>query len=1282
MNPELARKTIVETFRQKFDDARFLYFIRNLVNHLDESEDRKKTWTKQFIKAAFQDYVNHFTRIGTYADPAGELVDILVIYLRKETTLARGRVTLRNFVADYLATGHGQGKAAVMAAFVSPTEDDWRFSFVKLDFTFEKSELGFVNERIQLTPARRYSYLVGKHENCHTAQKQFLALLQMREVNPTVAQLEAAFSVEKVTKEFYDQYKDLYEQTRDALAAFLNAAPKIKAHFAERGIECDDFAKKLLGQIVFLYFLQKKGWFGVERGHKWGSGRKDFIRHLFTHRADYAHGPGQRKRPVNFFNDILEPLFYEAIAAPRTDEDHYYSRFDCKIPFLNGGLFEPLYGYNWVETEILLPDTLFANAEPTGEGDETGTGILDIFDRYNFTVNDAEPLEKEVAVDPEMLGLVFENLLPENIRHSSGTYYTPRVIVHYMCQQALLHYLTVRTGAVDDEAVPSPTGVGEGGRRPDEGHGEKSNQRLVSSATITKKDLALFLRLAERFTDFQAKETKKHADKRLPDSISANAARLDELLATIAVCDPAIGSGAFPVGMMHEIVRARVALTPCLNGGSVSPSPRLAGAEGPNGERAGVRCASLDELRNPQSANSNDRSPYHLKRHAIQHSLYGVDLDPGAVEIAKLRLWLSMVVDEDNITEIQPLPNLDYKIMQGNSLLEEFDGVRLLDEKLLQPPAVSREEEISEIKARIVAKSQELFALEAGQGISTQRKAQRLAITQEVHRLNKRLKDLSHPSDKSTSAQGELTQQTSWASLKRIQELHAQFFDENTRAEKDKLRRELDRLEWHFMEATLREQGRQEALAELKRASATHRKPFFLWRLQFGEVFQQRGGFDVVIANPPYVRQEEIKEFKPALKRSFECFTGTADLFVYFYERSVKLLRAGGAMALITSNKYYRAGYGEKLRGFLTRELTLQQLIDFGDAPVFEAIAYASIITGTRQTPVKDSAALGYTWDKEIDFDHIAQVIPERGQKIRQDELKPDCWRLESPSALRLLDKLRRNAKSLGEYVNGQFYYGLKTGLNEAFVVDRATRDRLIQEHKSSEEILKPFLRGRDVKRWRVEPEDLWLIFVPWHFPLHDDPKITGASEKSEFEFKKRFPAVYRHLLGFKNSLSARNAAETGIRYEWYALQRWGADYRGAFEQPKIIYPNICDRNDFAWDDSKFYANQKTFIITGGNKFLLGILNSTVVTWLFWRLIPRLQNDFFEPGAKFLREFPIPAATSEQQKSVERLVDRILAAKAKDASADVSQLEAEIDQLVYALYHLTPEEIQLVEAAK
>ena len=795
MNLDLARKTIAETFRQKFDDGRFLFFIRNLVNHLDES--KKQTWTLK--KAAFADFVNHFTRLGTYTDPRGEKIDVLVIHLHKETTLARGRVTLRNFVADYLASGHGQGKAAVIAAFVSPQEDDWRFSFVKLDYTFEKTELGLVAERLQLTPARRYSYLVGKNENCHTAQKQFLELLQTDHADPAVAALESTFSVEKVTKEFFEHYRDLFEHTRDALAKFLTTAPSVAAEFEQRGITNDDFAKKLLGQIVFLYFLQKKGWFGVARGQPWGRGKKDFIRHLFINRADYAHIPGGRQRPANFFNDILEPLFYEALAYPREADDHFYSRFDCRIPFLNGGLFEPLYGYKWVETDILLSDSLFSNDELSAEGD-TGTGILDVFDRYNFTVNEAEPLETEVAVDPEMLGKVFENLLPENNRHASGTYYTPRVIVHYMCQQALLRYLGAH--ALD----------------------------------IPADDLSLFLRLAERYADFEATDTKANADKRLPPTIAAAAPLLDQLLHTVTVCDPAIGSGAFPVGMMHEIVRARLALT----------TPLVKQGLG----------KALDD--------GEPRTAYGLKRHAIHHSLYGVDLDPGAVEIAKLRLWLSMVVDENEISEIQPLPNLDYKVMQGNSLLEEFEGIRLFDEKVLKVPDDDRERQIAELREKIRSLTAEGIRA-YGEG-GARGAAAKLSADRDIARVKKALDALLFNQIPETM---ELAAEESWRRLVRLQQLHADFFKESNRKKKEDLRAELETLEWDFMRETLREQGRESALAELERASAKHRKPFFLWWLHFSEIKQKRGGFDIVIMNPPYGAEFNEQE-KEILKIKYD----------------------------------------------------------------------------------------------------------------------------------------------------------------------------------------------------------------------------------------------------------------------------------------------------------------------------------------------------------------------------------------------------------------------------
>ncbi len=1157
MNPELARKIIGDTFKQGFDESRFHYFIRNLLNRIDET--KKQTWTLR--KAAFEDYVNHFTRLGTYTDPRGERIDVLVINLRKETTLARGRVTLRNFVADYLATGHGQGKAAVIAAFVSPSEEDWRFSFVKLDFTFEKTDLGFVAERALLTPARRYSYLVGKNENCHTAQKQFLELLQTDTADPTVAQLEAAFSVEKVTREFFDHYRDLFEKTRDALKNFLAKQPAITTHFAERGIDNDDFAKKLLGQIVFLYFLQKKGWFGVERGKPWGSGRKDFIRHLFSERAHFAHLVARKAgRESNFFNDILEPLFYDALSRPRLEEDHYYPSFDCRIPFLNGGLFEPLFGYKWEETDILLPDTLFSNSEENDEGD-IGTGVLDVFDRYNFTVNEAEPLEKEVAVDPEMLGKVFENLLPENVRHSSGTYYTPRVIVHYMCQQALLHYLAAR------------------------------------ASDIPQEDSALFLRLAERFADFEAKETKAHADKRLPETISQNATRVDDLLANVTVCDPAIGSGAFPVGMMHEIVRARMALTPSL-------------------EKQNAPAAKMD------------RSAYCLKRHAIHYSLYGVDLDPGAVEIAKLRLWLSMVVDEDDISDIQPLPNLDYKIMQGNSLLEEFDGVRLLDEKLLQPPDTARESELEETRARIARLSADAIRFHhAGNP------AQKLAAEQEIRRLKKRLEALVHPVEAKTSAQGELNQQNSWASLLRIQELHATFFNEDSRGKKEKLRKELDGFEWSFMEATLREQGREEAIAELKRASAKHRKPFFLWRLHFGEVFQKRGGFDVVIANPPYVRQEEIKELKPALKRSFKCYTGTADLYVYFYERGVRLLCNTGNLAFISSNAFLNSGYGEKLREFLKSELNLKLLLDFAETHVFDAVTEPCILIGSKGSPTGN--IIGVKWDEKVALESLDDVIAKKGIPIKQVSLAGDSWRLLSEANETLLSRLRDCGIPLGKFLTVPIYSGIKPGHTKAFIVPEKTRTVILREDENAITLFRPMLRGRDVSRWTITRSDEWLIQIE-SSANKQHPWSGLPDEKAEKIFAKTYPGVFKHFQPYRDELIQRY--DKGDYYwEMRACAYWDV-----FKNPKLVYQEINRTDAFAYDHGGLVPNNKIFAIPDAPFLLLAIFNSTIGSYFIHTYSGGPKGGFLALQTPIINEVPIPPTDSAQQSTIERLVEYLL----------------------------------------
>ncbi|MBU1488100.1 class I SAM-dependent DNA methyltransferase, partial [bacterium] len=621
MDKQTAINLIANTFNQPFNESRFSNFVRNLFNDIDKSKTFE--YHGAYIPNSFKDHIRKYKRLGKYTDPEGNKLDVLIVHLKQETALERARTMQRNFTARYLKE-RGEKDAAVVA-YHTDNPDDWRFSYVRMEYRQEVTDSGKVKVAEELTPARRYSFLVGKNEPSHTAQQQLVPILQDVYNNPSLVELEKAFSVEAVTKQFYQDYKGLFEKLTEELDSILKKDSKIKIGFEARSIDPANFAKKLLGQIVFLYFLQKKGWLGVGRGEggdfkPWGTGPKNFLRRLFEKQfISYD----------NFFNDVLEPLFYEALATERTGD--YCSRLNCKIPFLNGGLFEPIGEYNWQETDILIRNNLFAK-------------ILDTFDLYNFTVREDEPLEKEVAVDPEMLGKVFENLLPENLRKGQGAYYTPREIVHYMCQESLINYLDTAVNHREVAMVESkPVQM--------KLFGKPEPEQLALRTTgycplIPRKDIEDFIRKGEFAIehDTAKEEGTKSYKYRVPESIRKNARTLDEKLADIKICDPAIGSGAFPVGMMHEIIKARDVLTTYLS--------------------------------------DKSRSIYDFKRHCIQESLYGVDIDPGAIEIAKLRLWLSLVVDEEEYQTIKPLPNLDYKIMQGNSLIEDFHGISLdLDKK-------------------------------------------------------------------------------------------------------------------------------------------------------------------------------------------------------------------------------------------------------------------------------------------------------------------------------------------------------------------------------------------------------------------------------------------------------------------------------------------------------------------------------------------------------------------------------------------------------------------------
>lgn len=1204
MDKQQAKELIEKTFTQAFDYDRFHRFTAQLLNHLNDSPERQSVWSGKMIKKAYAEHVNHYERIGTYADPAGRKLDVLIIHLKKDTTLERGRTLLRNFAADYLSTGHGNDKDAVLAAYVSKEETDWRFSYVKLEYALEQDDAGRVKERKELTPARRYSFLVGENEKSHTAQKQFLPLLENDQSDPLLAEIEEAFKIEKVTKEFFEQYKLLFDKTKAALETRLNRDKQARADFNAKAVEVDDFAKKLIGQIVFLYFLQKKGWFGVARDAAWGTGRKDYLRHLFT----------AKKPEENYFNDVLEPLFYDTLARERTGD--YAPHFRCKIPFLNGGLFEPLGDYDWVHADLLLPDELFSNEERNKDGD-TGTGILDVFDRYNFTVNEAEPLETEVAVDPEMLGKVFENLLPENLRHKGGTYYTPRVIVNYMCQQSLINYLA----------------AGSAG---------------VSPAGIPREDIATLITRGEVLREFEANQ-RANEKNALPESIRQNAKQLDRLLAEITVCDPAIGSGAFPVGMMQEIVKAR------LNLAAIKGMP--------------------------------DRTAYELKRHAIENSLYGVDVDPSATEIARLRLWLSLVVDELEFQRIQPLPNLDYKIMQGNSLLEEFAGVKLFDDDLLAATSQDTEAQKTAIREEIIRKQNQLIEL-ASKKIPSAREL-KAKFGKEIEQLTRQLNALSAPAparqedklfrDLSTDAREKL------AELKR---LHKEFFDLSSPKKKKELRQKLEQLEWEFMELKL-EKSDPALLKELAKHRRDNRKSYFLWKLHFVEVFQAKGGFDVVIGNPPYIRIQEIQANAPAMATYFKqkyaaAGKGNYDIYVIFIERGLNLLNQTGFLSYIQPHKFFNAQYGAPLRKLIADGQHLSHVVHFGDQQIFAAATTYTCLLFLSRQPVAQCRFV-----KVEDFEAWSKTRTGLEGEIAHELVGGDEWNFVVGRDTALFEKLSRMPTKLEEIAE-RMAQGIRTSANEVYVLDVVkTKGSLITAYSQmlerevlvEREAVSLFLQGREIKSYRVLPSGKVVII-----PYSSDKSTTTLI--NELEFKKKYPHTFAYLLENKVYLQNReNGKMSGTN--WY-----GFVYPKNIEMMtslKILVPDIADRASFALDEEGQYAFTSGYGITlkdsvgESPKYVLGLLNSKLLDFYWKKVSTPMRGGFFRYFTQFIKQLPIRRINfsdqfeETQHQQMVTLVDYLLFLKANTAETEsrdqlmVSYFEQIIDALVYELY--LPDEI-------
>ena len=1010
------------------------------------------------------------------------------------------KVGLRQLVKSFINPSWGEFDAALA---VFSEGNHWRLSLI-------------CDIKEEAMSPRRFTYVFGDENSYYNTPVARFEFLQKNGI--TFENLKSAFSVEALTKQFYNELFDWYQWAiKDETGVTF---PNNTATEDDDREQIDTKIIRLITRLMFVWFIKQKDLipsmlFDAKQMKKV---LKDF--------------DPQSKHSGTYYNAILQNLFFATLNRAIIDEEgnkrcfeksatrgvkstYRYSelftiseeeviKMFSEIPFLNGGLFECLdktktidgvekaYNYDGFsrkdnkfadgryKNRAFVPNILFFEPE---------TGLFSILNRYNFTIEENTPNEQQVALDPELLGKVFENLLgaynpetKETARNQSGSFYTPREVVNYMVDESLVAYL--------------------------------GNTPIVRS--LLSDDFV--------YDNQQAEEYKGIAAK----------------LKAIKILDPACGSGAFPMGLLNRIVGVLEKISP-------------------------------------------DTSLYQLKLALIENCIYGVDIQSIAVQISKLRFFISLICDcEKDTTKpnfgIPTLPNLETKFVCANSLIDKQteDSQGNLFEDL----------RIQETKDKLIELRNEHFRAKSA--------SQKRRLREKDDELRKFLAQLLAENDMASRADAE--QMARWNP-----------YDQNASSE--------------FFSAE--------------------------W------MFNVKDGFDIVIGNPPYIQLQNNggelgKLYAPC---GYESFASTGDIYCLFYERGWQLLKESGHLCYITSNKWMRAGYGEKLRTFLATKTNPQLLIDFGGVKVFESATVDTniLLFEKGQNAHKTLCAVTNKQNKDS-LKQLSVFVQQQGTFC--DFPGGDSWVILSPIEQSIKRKM----------------FIISTERRNEILANCQTED----ERRRTDELIRPILRGRDIRRYSYDWANLWLIWVPWHFPLHRDNSIQGASEKAEKAFREQYPAVYNHLLQYKEQLAARNKAETGIRYEWYALQRWGANYWEEFFRPKIIYPNMTKYMPFLYDEKGYFTNQKCFIITGKYiAYLTAFLNSSLFKYCFRDSFPELQGGTRELSKIFFEKIQVKQITEERNEEYKSIVDAIQ----KRQSIDAALL---IDKMIYMDYGLNDAEIQTI----
>lgn len=965
--------------------------------------------------------------------------------------------------------------------------------------------------------------------------------------------------------------------------------------------------------------------------------------------------------------DALDQLFFGVLAKKPEDRREAIQAKYGKVPYLNSSLFEPTELEQILEVTQLdnnLDLALISGTVLKSDNGKKRTGSMDtlaylfaFLDAYDFTSEGGLDIQEDnkTLINASVLGLIFEKING----YKDGSFFTPGFITMYMCRE------TIRRSVV---------------------------QKFNDTKGWKCKDYA---ELKEDLQDY-IKESDRKAAR----------AEANNIVNSLKICDPAVGSGHFLVSALNEMIAIKSDLKILVDrtGERISDYE----LEVVNDE---LMISDIDEgvpfqyHADNKSSQRLQEALFHEKQTIIENCLFGVDINPNSVKICRLRLWIELLKnayyvigsersDKKSLTtstrhfdttagsekspstsqetsqsslhrsdgqkDLQTLPNIDINIKCGNSLISRF----ALSTSLTQAFKMNKKYKNIEVYKSAVNQYKNASDKEA------------------KHELERLIKDIksdfqtsignySDPNKIKLSRLGEkLFKLTGIGRGGFTNMLFEEQGEYTPKANKTKRKKEIEKIQKEIEKVT----SELEAVKNNKIYENA-----FEWRFEFPEVLNDDGdfvGFDTVIGNPPYIRQEELKEYKAQFKSVFTTYSGAADIYVFFIERGFSIMKDQGHFTYIMPNKFMQAGYGKAARHFLL-ENDLVEIVDFGDLQVFdEATTYPCILIAKKSPPSNDLLTLPVT---TLEYpDGFLNYVYSNRDHIQQESLSEETWVVSNKEDQSLLNRIKAISNPLDIFVNGGAKRGVVTGLSEAFVIDDPKKGELLSMDPKNQSVIKSLIQGRDLKPYCNARPDKNLLFIPWHFPLHEDLSIKGASEKATKEFEKEYPSIYEHLSEYKGKLSARNKVETGIRYEWYAMQRYASDYYQDFEKPKIMYQAFQVKPCFIYDDQGLFCNNSIWFIPSSDLVLLGILNSKMGWWLISKYCTQIQNGY-QLIWKYFSQIPIVKANENQSEAITSKVTQILDLKKADPTTDTSALEAEIDQLVYELYGLTDEEIGIVE---